>query len=321
VDAAPWMEGEESLRTRDLLRSQSAGFSTIEEALAAVAKLHPRRPLPDIERLRRRLRAGEDGRLHWIWDSRIIDALASAQVTTRLADALRKIDVPTLCIRGSDSTIVTPDAAHQLQALIPNAEMREIAGAGHLVVSEDAEGFNAVLLEFLERRLPRAPVVYQAGSGARILRDALGCFATGITVVTTRAPDGSKVGLTANSFTSVSLDPPLILVCLALTAGSRAVLEAAEHFAINVLHIGQQPASARFARRDVDRFADTPHETWDSGVPILSNSLASFECSRHALYEGGDHVILIGKVLRAQFEPQRDPLLYFRGKYRRLHFS
>ena len=150
---------------------------------------------------------------------------------------------------------------------------------------------------------------------------ALGCFSTGITVVTTLGLDGSKVGLTANSFTSLSLDPPLLLVCLANSATSKPAFEAFEYFAINVLHIGQQPIAGRFASRGEDRFASTPHEIWNTGVPILSNSLASFECARHAIYDGGDHSILVGRVLNARFEPRRDPLLYFRGKYRRIHFA
>src|SRR3546814_10538761 len=94
---------------------------------------------------------------------------------------------------------------------------------------------------------------YRAGSDARTFRDALGCFATGVTVVTAVCPDGTPVGLTANSFTSVSLDPPLLLVCVANSAGTGAVLREAERFAVNVLQIGQQPASNRFAGRGEDR--------------------------------------------------------------------
>jgi flavin reductase (DIM6/NTAB) family NADH-FMN oxidoreductase RutF len=153
------------------------------------------------------------------------------------------------------------------------------------------------------------------------LRDALGCFATGITIVTTRSLSGAPVGLTANSFTSVSLDPPLLLVCVAKSAGSVSAIQAAAHFAVNVLHIGQQPDSERFARRSEKRFAPTRYETWDHGVPILKGSLASFECRREAVHDGGDHIILVGHVERVQFEPRRDPLLYFRGKYRRLQFD
>jgi flavin reductase (DIM6/NTAB) family NADH-FMN oxidoreductase RutF len=149
----------------------------------------------------------------------------------------------------------------------------------------------------------------------------MGCFATGITVVTGCTESGTPVGLTANSFTSVSLDPPLLLVCIANSAGSAPVLREADHFGVNVLQVSQQPTSNRFAGKGEDRFAATPWSAGESGVPLLDGSLVSFECRRHAIHEGGDHFILVGEVLRAQFEPRRDPLLYFRGKYRRLHFT
>ena len=142
-----------------------------------------------------------------------------------------------------------------------------------------------------------------------------------MTVVTTLDADGQPIGLTANSFSSVSLDPPLILFCLSRGSTNLERFQAARHFAINVLHIGQQPMSGVFARSDADRFQDVTWETWDTGAPILSGSLASFECATDRVIEAGDHLIFIGRVLRARFEPRRDPLLYFRGKYRRLHFS
>jgi flavin reductase (DIM6/NTAB) family NADH-FMN oxidoreductase RutF len=95
----------------------------------------------------------------------------------------------------------------------------------------------------------------------------------------------------------------------------------AERFAVNVLQIGQQPTSNRFAGKGEDRFANTPWEVGEFGTPVLTGSLSSFECERDALHDGGDHFILVGRVLKAMFEPRRDPLLYFRGKYRRLHFA
>ena len=183
------------------------------------------------------------------------------------------------------------------------------------------EAFDTALVGFLEKNAPREAVVYHSGSDARTLRDALGCFATGVTVVTTRDGAGAPIGLTANSFSAVSLDPPLILFCLAKSSSNLARFRAAEHFAINVLHIGQQPTSGVFARSTEDRFQDVAWESWDTGAPILSGSLASFECATHEVVEAGDHLVFIGRVLRARFEPRRDPLLYFRGKYRRLHFA
>ena len=161
---------------------------------------------------------------------------------------------------------------------------------------------------------------YRSGHDPRTLRDALGCFATGVTVVTCLS-DGVPAGLTVNSFTSVSLDPPLLLVCIAKRAASAAALTAASHFAINVLQTGQQPASIRFATRDEDRFETTKWACGEAGAPILEESLGVFECERFAVYDGGDHHILVGKVVKASFDASLDPLLYFRGRYRRLHFD
>jgi flavin reductase (DIM6/NTAB) family NADH-FMN oxidoreductase RutF len=165
------------------------------------------------------------------------------------------------------------------------------------------------------------PSEYRTGCDPRTLRDALGCFATGVTVVTCLDEAGKPVGLTANSFTSVSLDPPLLLVCLAKEAASAPALLAAPNFAVNVLQTGQQPASIRFSTRDEDRFGTTPWSCGEAGAPILKDSLGVFECERFAVYDGGDHHILVGRVVKASFDAGLDPLLYFRGRYRRLHFD
>ncbi|QIL01382.1 flavin reductase family protein [Sphingomonas sinipercae] len=162
---------------------------------------------------------------------------------------------------------------------------------------------------------------YRSGSDPRTLRDALGCFATGVTVVTCIDAKGQPFGLTANSFTSVSLEPPLLLVCIARDARCAPALAAASHFAVNVLQTGQEPQSILFSTRDQDRFGAAAWSTGETGAPLLRESLCVFECDRHAVYDGGDHDILVGKVVRASFDPTLDPLLYFRGRYRRLHFD
>ena len=162
---------------------------------------------------------------------------------------------------------------------------------------------------------------YRTGSDPRTLRDALGCFATGVTIVTCRDPQGTPVGLTANSFTSVSLDPPLLLVCVGKSTSSAPALAAAGHFAVNVLQTGQQPQSIRFAAKGEDRFGATQWQPGEDGAPLLHESLGVFECRTHAIHDGGDHHILIGEVTRASFDAALDPLLYFRGSYRRLHFD
>ncbi len=237
--------------------------------------------------------------------------LDEADLAKRLTRNIGRIAAPVLALDPGDEQ--TPDLPES-----ENCERKSLLAIDH---AEHTEHFHATLVEFLERRIPRTADEYVTGVDPRTLRDALGTFATGVTVVTATAADGSHVGLTANSFTSVSLDPPLLLVCPARNAGSTAVLEEASHFAVNVLHIGQQPVSNLFATKGEDRFAETDFELWDRGVPILGNALANFECRKYAEYDGGDHIILVGEVERVRYAPQRDPLLYFRGKYRRLHFG
>lgn len=149
----------------------------------------------------------------------------------------------------------------------------------------------------------------------RAFRDALGCFTTGVAVVTAVAEGAPPIGITVNSFTSVSLDPPLVLICLARSAQSFDAFTEAEHFAISILAEDQQDLSVRFSRRDLDdRWAGVATERWDSGAPILTGALAAFECAREAEFDGGDHVILVGRVLRLASQAGR-PLLYARGRY------
>ncbi|KAF0114583.1 MAG: CaiB/BaiF family protein [Rhodobacteraceae bacterium] len=151
-------------------------------------------------------------------------------------------------------------------------------------------------------------------SDPKALRNAFGAFATGVTVITTRQPDGTPRGFTANSFTSVSLDPPLLLVCLAKTAHSADVFATAPHFAVNILAEDQKAVSGLFASRAPDKFDQC---AWTAGLddmPMIDGALAQFSCARHALVDAGDHLILIGRVLDfATAEGQ--PLGYFRGNY------
>src|SRR5258708_910315 len=159
---------------------------------------------------------------------------------------------------------------------------------------------------------------YRSGHDPRTLRDALGCFATGVTVVTCLTPDGSPAGLTVNSFTSVSLDPPLLLVCLAKPAASAAALIEATQFAVNVLQTGQQPASVRLATPDEARFGPTPWSCGEAGAAILKAALGVFECQRFSVHDGGDHHILVGQVVKASLDTVVVSLLFFHGRYRRL---
>jgi len=154
---------------------------------------------------------------------------------------------------------------------------------------------------------------------SRAFRNALGCFATGITVVTTIAPDGAPIGVTVNSFSSVSLEPPLVQFCLGRAAMSFEAFTTAPSFAINILADDQADLSVRFSKRDLqERWEGVGVERWDSGVPILSGCLANLECDREHVYEGGDHVLILGRVRRLTSTAEGKPLLYFRGAYANL---
>lgn len=148
----------------------------------------------------------------------------------------------------------------------------------------------------------------------RALRDAFGAFLTGVTVVTTFNEEGAPIGFTANSFTSVSLDPPLLLVCLAKTSRNYAALTGAPGFGVNILSEGQKDVSNTFARPVEDRFASVDWQRGPHGAPVFSDVAAWFDCAKHELVDAGDHVILIGRV--EGFENSgKTGLGYARGGY------
>jgi flavin reductase (DIM6/NTAB) family NADH-FMN oxidoreductase RutF len=152
----------------------------------------------------------------------------------------------------------------------------------------------------------------------RAYRNALGCYPTGVTIVTAVGPRREVIGITANSFSSVSLDPPLVLFSLDRQALSLKAFLQTQHFAVNVLRAGQEALSNQFATARGEKWQGVEYITWDSGCPILKDALACFECKIRHTYQGGDHVILVGEVLKVIAEPEGDPLLYFRGKYRKI---
>jgi len=146
------------------------------------------------------------------------------------------------------------------------------------------------------------------------LRQALARFATGITVVTTRAADGSPLGLTVNSFASVSLDPPLLLWCLGRAAADYDAFRLAERHLVNVLAADQVELSKRFAARGPDRFAGLRYADTDTGLPRLAGCIAWFECAIRSRYDEGDHVILVGRIEAFEIAPGR-PLLFHDSRY------
>lgn len=147
------------------------------------------------------------------------------------------------------------------------------------------------------------------------LRNALGQFATGVTVVTSFDEQGRPIGVTANSFNSVSLDPPLVLWSLARKAQSLAAFQSAGHFAVHVLGLDQRPMSDRFARSGADKFAGLDFQRSTEGVPLFDSCAARFLCRTAYQYEGGDHVIFVGEVTGFE-SSSTDPLLFHGGRYR-----
>jgi flavin reductase (DIM6/NTAB) family NADH-FMN oxidoreductase RutF len=156
----------------------------------------------------------------------------------------------------------------------------------------------------------------RAQHDARDFRTALGSFPTGVCLVTALAPDGRRVGLTVNSFSSVSLEPPMVLWSLARTASSAPAFRDAEYFAINVLAAGDEELSSAFAKSGEDRFSKYSQRFGSglAGIPVLLGAVASFECHSRQRYYGGDHIILIGVVER-YLHTAGAPLVFSRGRY------
>jgi flavin reductase (DIM6/NTAB) family NADH-FMN oxidoreductase RutF len=148
------------------------------------------------------------------------------------------------------------------------------------------------------------------------LRRAFGMFATGVTIISADHPAHGLIGVTVNSFTSVSLDPPLILFSLARTSFTLQPLLEAPSFVVNVLRDGQRALSHRFAHSAGDKWDGLSWRPAASGAPILAGGIAHFECVHHAQYDGGDHLVLLGRVVGMDTDADGEPLLYFHSRYR-----
>ncbi|BBK41930.1 nitrilotriacetate monooxygenase [Allostella vacuolata] len=151
----------------------------------------------------------------------------------------------------------------------------------------------------------------------RQFRDVMGSFATGVAVATTRDAAGRPVGVTVSSFTSLSLDPPLILFCLEWVAESWAAFRDGEFFAINILGEDQAALSSRFASVRADRWAGIEAMDGLHGCPLLPGTVGWVSCRKETVHEGGDHAIIVGRVEALERDPARSPLLHFRGAYGR----
>jgi flavin reductase (DIM6/NTAB) family NADH-FMN oxidoreductase RutF len=148
-------------------------------------------------------------------------------------------------------------------------------------------------------------------------RQACGQFATGVAVATASDQSGAPHGLTINSFTSVSMTPPMVLICIDYRAQVLQVFLKASHYAVNILSHSQQDISNRFAYRAEDRFSGVAWQRGETGAPLIEGALAAMECATRRVMEGGDHTILLAEVVAVHAEGG-DPLLYFNSRYHRI---
>jgi flavin reductase (DIM6/NTAB) family NADH-FMN oxidoreductase RutF/pimeloyl-ACP methyl ester carboxylesterase len=325
IDAAPRMATKGLDLMTELMTFDEPGFSSVEEAAAVLAKFRPNHNRLDIDEVQRNLRRADNGRFRWHIDPAYqgfkVDVSVRRAAQERLTNAATHLPIPILFLRGEASEKIDQASISAFRALAPHAEFVDIEGVGDTIVGDRNDAFDATILDFLERVVPRRSSQPQGGVTPRVLRDALGCFATGVTIITTVDEKDQPIGFTANSFTSVSLDPPLVLFCVKRESSSVAALRTCGKFAVNVLHIGQQAISTRFASKLEDRFAETEWERWNHGVPIILDAMSNIECSISEIHDGGDHIIVLGRVERVCFDPGRDPLLFLQGKYRRIHVA
>ena len=151
-------------------------------------------------------------------------------------------------------------------------------------------------------------------NGLHLFRDAMASFPSGVTIVTTADPSGRWWGFTATSFCSVSMEPPLVLVCLATTAECAQVFHRATRWLVHVIHPDHAQLALRFATRGADKFADAGFVADDNGLPVLDVASVILECSLHDRHPGGDHTILVGQVQTVRIGPET-PAVYFRRAF------
>ncbi|SCW81264.1 NADH-FMN oxidoreductase RutF, flavin reductase (DIM6/NTAB) family [Sphingobium faniae] len=320
IDARPDPAERAILRAHQIARDGSSGYGDIEQALEQLTpyRLH----LSSKPMLRRVLQQEANGRWYWRYDPALLDEANPRRVdmhrdAPRVIKAVKTIASPSLMLRSGPDALLTASDADRILALNPRIRYREAAPE-----DEREDWLSAQIIAFLEEvaRQPHSSAA-RGGVDPLTLRQALSCFATGVTVLTAIAPDGTPVGLTANSLCSVSLDPPLILFCIDRRASSLPAFEACQTFAVNILHLGQEPVANLFVCKNRDRFAEAEWEQWKTGAPIIQDALANLECEKYDTVDGGDHRIFIGRVRQVWFDPARPPLLFYQGRYRRVHVS
>jgi (E)-2-((N-methylformamido)methylene)succinate hydrolase len=213
---------------------------------------------------------------------------------------------PALFATGEGDPNSTPAMAEAMAHAAPRGRSAVVAGARHMMPLTHWQDTNALLSGLLAERL--------SGFDNRELRSAFGSFMTGVTIVTTAGVDGQPRGFTANSFTSVSLEPPLLMICIGKSAASMEVFRQARGFAVNILSESQKDTSVLFASKRPDKFEAANWRAGPFGNPLIEGSAAWFDCARYQVIDAGDHIILMGHIEAFSYS-DANPLGYARGHY------
>ncbi|WP_027167689.1 alpha/beta fold hydrolase [Mesorhizobium sp. WSM3224] len=239
-------------------------------------------------------------------------AHADTEHTDRLAD----LSAPALFMTGSEDRNSTPAMSAAMARLAPAGQCLVLSGEKHMMTIASPQKVTQRITAFLDQVTAVRPVAIEIDPvfDAMEFRRALGSFLTGVTIVTTIDEAGDPRGFTANSFTSVSLDPPLVLVCIAKKAMGHRAFSTSRGFAINILSEAQKAASGIFASKAADKFASVAWQSGQTGNPLIEGSVAVFDCGMEQLIDAGDHSILIGRVHDFTHNGAQ-PLGYCRGAY------
>ncbi|WP_318014081.1 alpha/beta fold hydrolase [Mesorhizobium sp. BH1-1-5] len=237
-----------------------------------------------------------------------------ASADTAHADRLAYLTVPALFMTGSEDRNSTPAMSAAMARLAPSGQCVVLSGEKHMMTIASPQKVTRRITDFLDQSKASASAEAGPPFDAMEFRRALGSFLTGVTIVTTIDETGDARGFTANSFTSVSLDPPLVLVCIAKKALGHQAFSTSRGFAINILAEAQKAASGIFASKAADKFASVAWQSGQTGNPLIDGSVAVFDCGMEQLVDAGDHSILIGRVHDFSHNGAQ-PLGYCRGAY------
>ncbi|MER9858762.1 MULTISPECIES: alpha/beta fold hydrolase [unclassified Mesorhizobium] len=238
-----------------------------------------------------------------------------AHADTDHVDRLAELAAPALFMTGSEDRNSTPAMSAAMARLAPRGQCLVLGGERHMMTIASPEKVTQHITAFLdsEKDVAARPETASAFDASEFRR-ALGSFLTGVTIVTTIGAEGEPRGFTANSFTSVSLEPPLVLVCIAKKALGHSAFSTSKGFAINILSESQKAHSGIFASKAADKFASVAWQPGQTGNPLIDGSVAVFDCAMQQLVDAGDHSILIGRV-RDFSHNGAQPLGYCRGTY------